>query len=75
MEHQHLIVLPSAEQVKTYLCFPSVLRQRDTSGEKRKEKKLQSSCSGSLLLRANDKFSDNRRVLIDVSAPVSRNHQ
>lgn len=39
-----------------------------------KKKKKRSSCSGCFLLRANDKFSDNRRVLIDVSAPLSPNH-
>ncbi len=27
---------------------------------------------GCFLLRANDKFNDNRRVLIDVSAPLTQ---
>lgn len=38
-------------------------------------RKKRSSYSGCFLLRANDKFSDNRHVLIDVSMPVSQNHQ
>lgn len=57
--------LPSEEHIKTYLSLckvPQAVRC-DCVG-KRKDR---SSCSGSFFLRANDKFSDNRHVLIDVS--------